>query len=118
VIERALLLAVLWAFSLAATAHWFYGAGKDSEIATQAREDAAATKAFEAGQRGAAEAISKLEMQRVEITQPVQRTVREIVRYRECVHDAGVMRNVNAALTGRTEPADRGELSAASTTGR
>jgi phospholipase/lecithinase/hemolysin len=118
VIKRALLIVVLWAVSLAGTAHWFYGAGKDSEIATQYREDAAATKAYTAAQRGAAEAISKLEMQRVEITQPVQRTVREIVRYRECVHDAGVLRNVNAALTGRAKPAGSGELPAASAPGR
>lgn len=112
-IERA-----AWVVSLAATAWWFYDAGKDSEIASQYRESIAAEKAAQTAANAAAKAISKIEVQHVQITQPVLREVREKTVYRECRHTTDGLWGVNAALTGATEPPSSGELPAASAAGR
>ena len=101
-----------WALSLAGTGFWFYEAGRDSELATQYREETAAAKATKAATDAAASEISKIEVQRGQIIQPTITTVREVVRYRECKHDPGVLRNINAALTGEPERPGRGQLPA------
>jgi hypothetical protein len=117
--ERLAIAGVLWAASLGVTGWWFHGVGRDQEIATQAREDKIAKTAADASQTAAAVAISKIEVQRVEITQPVLREVRTKTVYLECKHTPDGLRGVNAALTGRTaEPARGGQLPAASAAGR
>jgi hypothetical protein len=88
--------------------------GRDHEIGAQAREDQTRTETREAAREGVAEALAKIEVQRVEITQPIQTIVRERTVYRECLHDADVVRGINAALTGSSRPVDRGQLPAAS----
>jgi hypothetical protein len=107
---RAAIILALWLASLAGAAWKAYGAGRDSEIATQYREQSAAEKAAQAAQEGAARAIAGIEVQRVEITQPTITKIRETVRYVDCRHEPSVLRNVNAALTGRTEPASNSKL--------
>lgn len=82
--------------------------------AAEAREAKIATKASDAAASAAAHAISKIEVQRVEITQPVLREIRERTVYRDCKHSPDGLRGINAALTGRAEPAGGGELPAAS----
>lgn len=111
-------IGVAWVASVAGAGWVAYDAGKDNEIAARVREDRAASAAAQIAATAAAEAISKIEVQRVEITQPVLREVRERTVYRECRHTPDGMRGVNAALTGTSEPAGGGELPAASAAGR
>lgn len=106
------LLAVIgaWISSL-----WFaIGVGQDMEVAAHARENTAAASATAAATSAAAAAISRIEVQRVEITQPILREVRTKTVYMECRHTPDGLRGVNAALTGRAEPAGAGQLPAAS----
>lgn len=117
-VSLQVLLAIGWAASLAAASWVAYGFGQDHEVAARAREDAAALVAADIAATKAAEAISKIEVQRVEITQPVLREVRERAVYRECRHTPDGLRGINAALTGRPEPVGGGELPAASAPGR
>lgn len=117
-IYQAAIAAAIWAASMAAAGWWAYEAGKDHEIAARAREDRAASAAAQIAATAAADAISKIEVQRVEITQPVLREVRERTVYRDCRHSPDGLRGVNAALTGRAEPVGGGELPAASAPGR
>lgn len=105
--------AVMWAFSLAGAGWWAFETGRDVEIATQYRESAAAQKASQVAAAAAAAAIGKMEVQRVEITQPVLREVREKTVYRDCRHSPDGLRGINAALTGITESVGTGELPAA-----
>jgi maleate cis-trans isomerase len=117
-LEALLAILLAWGSTVGGAGWWAYGLGKDHEIASQAREDKAADTAARVASDAAAKAISGIEVQRVEITQPTITKVRETVRYRECVHEPGVLRNINAALTGRAEPAGGGQLPAASAPGR
>lgn len=109
---------LLWVGSIAGAGWWAYGAGQDSELATQAREDKVRTIAADAAATAAATAISKIEVQRVEITQPMLREVREKRVYVDCRHSADGLRGLNAALTGRAEPPGAGQLPAASAPAR
>jgi maleate cis-trans isomerase len=92
--------AIAWTASLGAASWWAYGVGKDHEMATQYREGEAARKAGEAASVAAAQAVAKLEVQRVEITQPVLREVRDRVVYKDCRHSPEGFKGMNAALTG------------------
>lgn len=78
--------------------------------AAEAREDNLVAKASDAAASAAAHAISRIEVQRVEITQPVLREIREKLVYRDCRHTPDGLRGVNSALTGvSTEPSTRSE---------
>lgn len=59
--------------------------------------------------KAAAEAIAAREVKHATITQRVIRETVEKPVYRDCVHDADSLRDINAALS---ESADRGELPA------
>jgi multidrug efflux pump subunit AcrA (membrane-fusion protein) len=113
-----LAVTIAWGASVTGAGWWAYNTGKDHEVAARAREDAAAMAAAQIAAAAAAEAISRIEVQRVEITQPMLREVREKTVYRECRHTPDGLRGVNAALTGHAEPAGAGELPAASAPGR
>lgn len=84
--------------------------GRDVCQAAQVREKDIATRAVNAAASAAAAAISNLEVQRVEITQPIIREVREKRVYVDCRHTPDGLRGVNAALTGSAEPAGAGQL--------
>ena len=93
--------------------------GRDACQAAAARDDAVRQKTLEAAQQGAAQAISKIEVQNVTIRQRVEREIREKPVYRDCRHTPGGLRGVNAALTGDDpEPAGSGQLPAASASDR
>lgn len=62
------------------------------ELARKVRDDA---------QRGAAEAIAKIDIKHTTIRQATERTVHENVVYRDCQHPADQLQRINAALTGR-----------------
>jgi hypothetical protein len=72
------------------------------ELARQVRDDA---------QRGAAEAIAKIEIKHTTVRAAVEREVHEKLVYRECVHSADQLQRINAAITGREpQPAGSGKL--------
>lgn len=80
----AMAAGLLWVASVAAAGWLAYGAGKDSELATQAREDRAAVVASEAAASAAAAAINKIEVKHVTVTQALQREVVDRPVYRDC----------------------------------
>jgi hypothetical protein len=92
--------------------------GRDHEIGAQAREVQARAETFELAQKGAAEAISNIKVQHVEITQPIVREVRTNTVYADCRHTPDGLRAINAAITGRPQPVGGGQLPAASAPGR
>jgi hypothetical protein len=72
------------------------------ELARQVRDDA---------QRGAAEAIAKIEIKQTTIRQTLEKEIHEKPVYRDCRHDADSLPRINAALTGREpQPAGGGKL--------
>lgn len=78
-----------------------FGLGQDSEIAMQAREDKATAMATAAAASAAAHAISKLEVQRVEITNRASQIIREVPIYRsDCAHPASMLDEINSARLG------------------
>ena len=83
--------------------------GRQLELATQYRESRAAEVSRDAALKGAAEAISKIEVRNVTIRQQAETITREVPVYRECRHDPRGMRMVNEALAG-AEPTDPREL--------
>jgi hypothetical protein len=98
----------------AAVAGWGgYELGRDAELADQARQDRAVAQGAAAAASAAAAAISKIGVQHVTIRQRAETVVREVPVYRECRHDARVLRDINEARTGRAEPAGDGVVPAA-----
>ena len=105
---------VLWAASL-----WFtYGAGRDSEIATQAREDAATERATDAALKTAAEVLANIEVNYGPTREKITREIRTDVRYSDCVVGPDGLRALNEAIAGAPgpEPAGGGQLPAAGPT--
>ena len=88
--------------------------GADKCIAEQARDERVVQIASAAAGEAAASAITQIKVRNTTIKQEVQREIVETVRYRECVHPDGVVRNINAALTGESAPAASGVMPAAS----
>ena len=103
---------IAWAASVAGAFFYGQGVGKDSEIATQAREDKVAVIASEAAASAAARAISKLEVKHVTIRQKADTVIREVPAYRDCVNDQRVLDSINQARG--YEPAGSGVVPSAS----
>lgn len=61
------------------------------ELARKVRDDA---------QRGAAEAIAKLEIRHTTVRTAVEKEIHEKLVYRECRHTDYALRRINSALTG------------------
>lgn len=87
---------VAWAASVGTAAWWSYGAGRDAEIAIQAREDKAGQRAAQVAADTAAEAISKIEVKNVTITHALQREVQTREVFRECRSGPDAVRLLNA----------------------
>lgn len=99
---------LLAAIAEAGVCLWYgYGAGRDAAVADQAERAQIIRDVQAAAERGAAAQIAKLEVQHVQITQPLEREIRENVVYRDCVHTADGLRLVNAALAGTGPAGDR-----------
>lgn len=79
--------------------------GKAIERADQAEVVAAIASAKEQAQKGAAEAISRIEVKNTTIRQTLEREIRETPVYRDCRHTPDGLQSINAALSGRAEPA-------------
>lgn len=106
----AALLGICWVASVAAAGWWAYGAGKDAEIASQAREDRYAAVAVQQAASATAAAISKIKVQHRTVRQEVEREIIERPVYRDplCSHSPEQLQRINAAITGRAEPAGSG----------
>lgn len=87
----------LWLASVVAAGWWAYGAGKNAELATQAREDRAAAVATEAAARAAASAISKIEVKHVTLRQQLEREVQTREVFRECRSGPAAVGMLNAS---------------------
>ena len=87
---------LLWVASIAAAGAWSYNAGKDAEIATQAREDRAAAVATQAAASAAAHAISQIEVRNVTIRQPLETIVRTEQVFRDCRSGPDAQRLLNS----------------------
>lgn len=96
----------------AAIGAFFYGqeVGKDSVIAEQERTRSVVREVFDNAQKGAAKAISDMEVKNVTITQPIRTEVRTRTVYAECKHTSDGLRALNAAITGRPEPTGESKL--------
>jgi len=107
---------LLWAASLAATGAWFFEAGADSELATQAKVDKAREETRALAADAAASAIASIEVKQVTIRQQLQREVQTREIYRDCVAGPDARRLLNSS-PGIAQPgpgaAGGGELPAA-----
>lgn len=106
-----IVVALVAIMGLAGGAYWWGDHnGRNSVIAAQSHEDALVRKVAEAAQSAAADAIAKIEVKRVTITQPLQTEIREKPVYRDCAATPDGLRLVNEALTGEAAPAGGGQL--------
>ena len=98
----------LWAGSIAGTAHWFFKAGSDSELASQGREDKIAAKAADAAASAAAQAISKITIKHQTIKQEVEREIqtRDVYKLAECNTGPDSLRLFNSAISASASSLD------------
>lgn len=91
---------------IAAAGTFFCGmdVGEDRAIAKQKTTQELVDAVYDKAQKGAADSIAAMEVKNVTITQPIRTEVRTNTVYRECKHSAGGLRDLNAAITGRSEP--------------
>ena len=88
---------IAWAVSVAGAFFYGQGVGKDSEIATQAREDKVAVIATEAAASAVAHSLSKMQVKNVTIRQQLETQVRENTVYRDCKLDPAIQRLLNSS---------------------
>lgn len=88
---------IAWAASVAGAFFYGQGIGRDSEIATQAREDKVAVIAREAAASAVADSISKMQVKNVTIRQQLETQVRENTIYRDCKLDPAIQRLLNSS---------------------
>lgn len=84
--------------------------GEALEEGRQAVEAVKLKQVEDAAQRGAAEAIAKIEVQNVTVRQQLQTKVQERIVYRDCRHDDDSLRVLNEAITGKSQPASDSKL--------
>lgn len=103
------ILAAALGFILATGGAYIKGRGDGVSIAKadQAEVLEIARKVRDEAQRGAAEAISKIEVKNTTIRQTLEREIHEKPVYVACSHDADSLQRINAAITGR-EPVAAG----------
>jgi hypothetical protein len=103
---------LLWVASVAAAGWWAYGAGQDSEVATQAREDKAVAIATQAATHAAAAAISKIEVRNVTVRQPLETIVRTEQVFTDCRSGPDAVRLLNSTpgIAAAASAPGRGEL--------
>lgn len=94
---QLLIGAVLWGASIAGAGWWAYERGRDTELAAQYRESAAAEKASTAATLAAAEAISKIEVKHVTQRQLLEREIQTREVFRDCRSGDDAVRLLNAS---------------------
>lgn len=105
----------LWVASVASVGWFSYGAGKDAELATRAREDQVAKKAADAAANAAAAAISKIEVRNVTVNKALEREVFTKEVFRDCRSGDAAVRllNATAGIAAAASAPGGGELPAA-----
>lgn len=104
-----------WVGSVSAAGLWCYGAGRDSELATQAREDKTRAIASDAAASAAAAAISKITVKHQTIRQELEREIqtKEVYRDPACRTGTGSLQRFNSGIPGAPQSsADPSQLSA------
>ena len=91
---------LLWGASLGATGWWFYGAGRDAEVASQDRAEKAVQAASEKMTAAAAQAISQIKVQHRTVQQEIQREVVEKPVFRDCRSGPDAVRLLNSTIPG------------------
>lgn len=109
-----------WLASVAGAGWWSYAAGRDAEIAAQAREDRAVQHAVDAAASAAAAAIGKITMKNVTVRQEIEREVLTREVFRDCRSGPDAVRMLNATpgvAAAASDAAGGGELPAADAPG-
>lgn len=106
--------ALVWLASVLGAGWWAWENGRDALRGELAREDKAAREATDAALKVTAEAIGKIQVRNVHVTQKLDTITHEREVYRTCAADADGLRLVNEARTGRSLAAGAGELPASS----
>lgn len=91
---------VVWFASVGYAFVYGQQVGQDGETAQQARIDQAIKQTKDAAQEGAANAIAQIKIVNTTVRAKTETLVRENIVYRDCVHPAGQLRNINEALSG------------------
>lgn len=86
-----------------------YRVGSDHEIAKHAKDEAVIAAVALAAQQAAATEISKIKIVNQTHRQVVEREIRNVPSG-TCVLSPDGVRAINEILTGKSQPADRGEL--------
>lgn len=105
-----LAIVVLWGGSVGGAYFYGSGVGKDGEIANQAKINQAITDTREAAQLGAADAIAKIKVTNTTIKGRIETTIRDNPIYVDCKHGDDGLRDINEALTGKSQPASGSKL--------
>jgi hypothetical protein len=103
-INELLIVVFLWIASVIG-AFWFgmdYKSSSDKAKAAELKQVIEDTRKM--ANEGAADAISKIVVRNTTIKGQVETIVRDNPVYHDCVNDPSVLRNINAALTGKTGP--------------
>lgn len=100
--------ALFWVASVAGSLLYGIHMGRDLEVAANSKAFNAAQMAIDASNRAAADAIAKIKVNHVNVTQPIQREIQEKTVYRECRHSPEQLQRINSAITG-TGPVPPGE---------
>lgn len=100
---------VLWAASLVSAAWWAFGAGRDAEVAAQARDDKVAATAADAAASAIAAAIPKITVRHQTVRQELEREIqtREVYRNPACDTGPDSLQRFNAAIGAVTPAAPR-----------
>jgi len=111
-----LAMVIAWGASVAGAFFYGEGVGKDSEIATQAREDKVARAAREAATEAIAKAIPLITVKNTTIRQTLEKEVHEKPVFVDCRSGDTAVRMLNDTVSGAASaPAGRpGQLPASS----
>lgn len=106
---------LMWVTSVGATFWFAYGAGKDAELAIQAREDRSAAVSRESAARAISDVIPKITVKHQTIKQELEREIltNPVYLRAECDTGPASLQRFNAGIPGATAAApDSGALPA------
>lgn len=105
-----LAIVLAWVGSLGFVGYRAYQAGSEHEVAVQAKIEKATAEARDLALDRAAEKVAQIDVHNTTIRAKTEVITREVPVYTNCRHDPDGLRNVNAALAGPDEPADKSKL--------
>lgn len=94
---------------------WGWRLGAEHERGKAAEQATLESRAIDAASAAAAKSVSRIKVKNETIVQEVRHEIQNQPVYRDCVHPAGQLQRINAALgaVGEPEPAGNGQLPAA-----